>query len=91
MWILELVFTGQPERLAARPAHRARLDALHRQGVVCMAGPFADDTGAIIIIDAPSREAVTDIVNVDPYFTSPGVTIARILEWRPFLPAPSRS
>ncbi len=85
MWIVELSFTSEPERLAARAAHRARLAALHDRGIVRMAGPFADDTGAVIVLDAPDRKAVDDILSGDPYFTTPGVTVAHVRDWRPFL------
>jgi uncharacterized protein YciI len=86
MWIIELAFTGEPERLAARADHRHRLAALHREGTVRMAGPLTDDTGAIIIVDAPDRQAVETLIAADPYFTTPGVTIAQIRNWQPFLP-----
>ena len=51
MWIVTLVFTDAPERMAARPAHRQRLVALHQDGRVRMAGPLADDSGAVILFD----------------------------------------
>jgi uncharacterized protein YciI len=85
MWIVELTFTGAPERLAARPAHRHRLTDLHEQGVVRMAGPLADDSGAVIVFDAPDRPALDGLLAADPYLTAPGVTVRRIREWAPFL------
>jgi uncharacterized protein YciI len=85
MWIVELAFTDAPERLAARPAHRDRLTELHRAGTVRLAGPFADDDGALIVLDVPDRQAVDDILAADPYFAAPGVTIVRIRGWEPFL------
>ncbi|GIM97651.1 YciI family protein [Paractinoplanes toevensis] len=85
MWTVELTFTSEPERLAARAAHRHRLAALHRDGTIRMAGPFADDSGAMIIVDAPDRETVDALIAADPYFTTPGVTVARIRQWQPFL------
>jgi hypothetical protein len=50
-----------------------------------MAGPFADDSGAMIIVTATDRSAVQDFLDADPYFTTPGVTVARVREWQPFL------
>ena len=85
MWIVELRFGASPERLAARPAHRDRLTALHRDGIVRMAGPWAGDTGATIIADLPDREAVDSLLAADPYFTTPGVDVVRVQEWNPFL------
>jgi uncharacterized protein YciI len=85
MWIVELTFRDRPERRAARPAHRDLLTALHSAGTVRMAGPFADDSGAMIIIDAPDRQDVDALIAADPYFSTPGVTVARIRSWTPFL------
>jgi uncharacterized protein YciI len=85
MWTVELTFTSEPERLVARAAHRNRLAALHSDGTIRMAGPFADDSGAMIIVDAPDRQAVDALIAADPYFTTPGVTVAQIRHWQPFL------
>jgi len=85
MWIVELTFTNAPERLTARVAHRNRLAALHSQGAVRMAGPFADDSGAMIILDVPDRWTVDELIAADSYFTTPGVTVSQIRNWRPFL------
>jgi uncharacterized protein YciI len=85
MWIVELSFTDSPERLATRAAHRSLLTALHRDGVVRMAGPFADDAGALIVLDLPDRAAVDAVISADPYFTAPGVTVTRVRQWSPFL------
>jgi uncharacterized protein YciI len=38
MIVLELAFDDNPARLAARPAHRQRLTALHEDGTLVMAG-----------------------------------------------------
>ncbi|WIM92582.1 YciI family protein [Actinoplanes oblitus] len=82
MWMVELGFEPAPERLAARPAHRELLSELHAAGTVRMAGPFADDSGAVIVLDtADPREVLAN----DPYFTTPGVTVVSVREWRPFL------
>lgn len=85
MWIVELTFTDAPERLAARPAHRERLAAWHRDGLVRMAGPLADDSGAVIVFAAPDRAALGELLASDPYFRTPGVTLHQIREWHPFL------
>jgi uncharacterized protein YciI len=85
MWIVELRFVPTPERLAARPAHRSRLAALHGEGVVRMAGPLADDAGAVIVVDAPERATVDAILAADPYLATPGVDVVRVREWHPFL------
>ncbi|SEM56634.1 YciI family protein [Streptacidiphilus jiangxiensis] len=85
MWIIELAFGESAERLAARPAHRDKLTALHAQGQVLLAGPLADDSGAVIVLDVPDREAVDRILTADPYFATTGVTVVAVREWKPFL------
>ncbi|PWU43768.1 hypothetical protein DLE60_12400 [Micromonospora globispora] len=85
MWIVELAFTDAPERFAARPAHRQLLTALHAEGKVRMSGPFADDSGAVLVFDVPDRAALDDLLAADPYFTTPGVEVVAVREWAPFL------
>jgi uncharacterized protein len=84
MCIVELAFTASSERLAARPAHRAVLARLHHEGSVVAAGPWTDDTGAMLIFDVP-REELGRILDADPYYHVAGVEIARILEWTPIV------
>ncbi|MBQ1030009.1 YciI family protein [Micromonospora parva] len=85
MFILELSFGEEPDRLAARPAHRERLQALHRDGKVVLAGPFPDDSGALLIFDVPDAAALAAIVAEDPYYRTPGVTITSQREWSPII------
>ncbi|WP_433129794.1 YciI family protein [Micromonospora sp. CA-240977] len=85
MFILELSFGDEPDRLAARPAHRERLQALRQEGRLAMAGPFADDSGALLIFDVPDAGAFAAIVAEGPYYRTPGVTIVRQREWSPIV------
>lgn len=50
-----------------------------------MAGPLADDSGALIIVDLPDRRDVDGFLDADPYFTTEGVTVVQVREWAPFL------
>jgi len=85
MWIVELEFTGEPERMAARGAHRQLLTEMHEQGIVRQAGPFGDDSGALIVFDVPDQAKLNEIMSRDPYFSTTGVVIKQVREWRPFL------
>jgi len=68
------------KRLAARPAHIARLQLLQQQGHLLLAGPFpavdADDpgmagfTGSLIIAEFPSLSIAQEWANSDPYLSS---------------------
>ncbi|MEU0877674.1 YciI family protein [Lentzea sp. NPDC005914] len=65
---VELVFGSDREkRLAVRPAHREYIASLAEKGVVLAAGPYADDTGALIIYEAVDEAALKEIISADPY------------------------
>ncbi len=65
------------QRLAARPAHVARLQELQRQGRLLLAGPFpavdaidpgaAGFTGSLIIAEFSSLSIAQDWAKADPY------------------------
>jgi hypothetical protein len=55
--------------------HGARLDLL-------LAGPWADDSGALLIFSADAAR-VTQILQEDPYYTTPGVTVIGVRAWTP--------
>ena len=82
MLIVELASTASPERLAARPAHRACLARLHDEGLLVAAGPWANDTGALLIFDA-DRATVHGVLDADSYYRVPGVKVMEIREWMP--------
>jgi len=79
---------GQAKRKIHRPAHLANLEPLNRQGKVLLAGPFTDQAGSLIIIEASSLEEAQKFAAEDPY-TIHG--IFERVEVHPFnqvLPAP---
>ena len=65
------------KRVAARPAHVARLQALQDQGHLLLAGPFpavdaldpgaAGFTGSLIVAEFASLPAAQTWANADPY------------------------
>ncbi len=82
MICIELSFTDDLARLDARPAHRRRLEQLHTEGVLVAAGPWDDDTGALLVLDIEDSE-VDAIIAADPYFATPGVKVESVRTWRP--------
>ncbi len=80
-----------PQRLAAREAHLARLQALREQGRLLLAGPMpaidAEDpgaagfTGSVIIAEFPDLAAAQAFADADPYVRA-GVYAS--VEVRPF-------
>jgi uncharacterized protein len=84
MFVVELAFDGSPGRLAERPAHREKLAALHAEGRLVMAGPWDDDTGALLVFRVGQAE-LDAIMAADPYYHAPGVTVAAIRHWEPVI------
>ncbi|TDC27599.1 hypothetical protein E1265_01535 [Streptomyces sp. 8K308] len=84
MLIVELAFGPEPERLAARPAHRALLTRLHKEGRLLAAGPFADGGGALLIFPV-DRAELDRIMAEDPYYRTPGVRVVGVREWTPLV------
>lgn len=82
MLVVELAFAQTPERLAARPAHRRRLARLHADGRLLAAGPWDDDSGALLVFTV-SRTELDAILRDDPYFRTLGVAVRTVREWVP--------
>ncbi|AKH82691.1 hypothetical protein AA958_11120 [Streptomyces sp. CNQ-509] len=82
MLVLELSFSPTPDRLAARTAHRERLARLHRDKVLLAAGPWADDSGALLVFDT-TRDRLDALMADDPYYRTPGVRVVGVREWSP--------
>ncbi|NGY62049.1 hypothetical protein G7043_24260 [Lentzea sp. NEAU-D13] len=83
---VELVFGPDNEkRLAVRPAHREYIASLSEKGVVLAAGPYADDTGALIIYEAADEAALKEIISNDPYTPANVVAKWEIRAWNALL------
>jgi uncharacterized protein YciI len=82
MYVIELEFDDNPLRLAARPTHRERLLELHTSGRLVMAGPWSDDSGAMLVFRT-DRDGLDEILAADPYYTTPGVRIKVVRQWNP--------
>ena len=81
MYVLELAFSDNPARLDARPAHRELMTGLRSEGKVLAGGPYADDSGALLIfLTDDAREAQAYVEN-DPYYSTPGVEVVSLKPW----------
>ncbi len=81
MYAVLLAFSEDPARLDHRPAHREQLAALVEEGRLLAAGPFADESGALLVFLVESRDELDAIMAADAYYTAPGVTVAGVHEW----------
>jgi uncharacterized protein len=83
MYAVQLAFSDHPSRFEGRPAHRERLAALAADGRLLAAGPWSDDSGALLVFLVGDRDQLDAIISEDPYYTTPGVAIASVEEWNP--------
>jgi uncharacterized protein YciI len=85
MFAVLLTFSDDPVRLEHRPAHRERLAGLVTEGRLLAAGPWTDESGALLVFLAETRDELDAIMAADAYYTAPGVTVAGVHEWRPVM------
>jgi uncharacterized protein YciI len=68
-----------------RPAHRAYLTGLKEKGQIAATGPFTDDTGALIIYEANSKEEAEKLIKADP-FCQNGIFLKwQLRPWNPVI------
>jgi uncharacterized protein YciI len=61
-------YPNDPETIArVRPEHRVYLKDLLDSGKLAGSGPFTDDSGALIIYEAPTAEAAEALLKADPF------------------------
>ena len=89
MYAVQLAFSDDPARLELRPGHRERLAALAADGRLLAAGPFADESGSLLVFLVDDRAAVDAILAEDPYYSAPGVTVASVREWNAVIRHPA--
>lgn len=84
------------KRMAARPAHLARLQQLKDEGRLLVAGPFpaidnedpgsAGYTGSLIVAEFSSLEEARAWADVDPYVTAGVYADVKVKPFRKVLP-----
>ena len=78
-----LTFGDEAARLAARPQHRAYLAALLAEGKLHESGPWADDSGALIVYEAADEAEARALLAADPYSQTEGVLAdVQLREWK---------
>ncbi len=67
-WAAVIEYSSDTAKVAEhRPAHRAYLTGLLESGRLVVAGPFLDDTGALIVYEVPDAAAAEALVQGDPF------------------------
>ena len=49
-----------------------------------MAGPWSDESGAMLVFST-DRDSMDQILAGDPYYSTPGVQIKVLREWKPIV------
>lgn len=77
-----LRFGDEAARLEARPRHREYLQGLLAAGKLHESGPWADDSGALIVYEAADEAEARALLAADPYSRAEGVLAGiELKEW----------
>ncbi|QBJ98178.1 hypothetical protein ERC79_21210 [Rhodococcus sp. ABRD24] len=87
MPLFAVQYTYAPEKSAQRDDHRtdhrAWLADLVRRGIVHSSGPFADGSGALMMVEGTDSAEVRALFDQDPFARAHLVERAEIREWIP--------
>lgn len=79
-------YLQDPARVQAiRPVHRQYLTTLKERGQLVMAGPFTDNSGALIIYEAATAEEAEGFIKGDPFFENGIFLRYQLRPWNPVL------
>ena len=74
---------NDPKVPVVRPAHREYLADIHAKGNLVISGPFTEGGGALIVLQADSKEQVAALMDADP-FVKEGVFKSWVVRpWNP--------
>ncbi|EME23744.1 YciI family protein [Rhodococcus triatomae] len=91
MPVIAVEYTYTAATVAARdevrPDHRAWLSGLVAEGTVLSTGPYADGSGALILVSAADEDAARTLFRTDPFARADLIESARFTEWTPVMGA----
>ncbi|MGJ9403817.1 YciI family protein [Arthrobacter sp. KK5.5] len=70
---------------AAHPEHVTYLKDLLVQGKLVEAGPYEDQSGALLIFRVDSTDDLTELLARDPYTKAGVIGATQVYDWRPVL------
>lgn len=87
LFVVDYTYTAETAtgRDTYRAAHRTWLAALVDRGTVIACGPYADDSGALILLESDTVDTVDSLLTHDPFVVHGLVPHYRIDEWTPVL------
>ena len=88
-FVAVITFGDQDNRIKVRPRHRAYLEQLLADGKLHASGPWADDSGALIIYEAADEAEARALLAADPYSQTDGILAnVELNEWNRTYVAP---
>ena len=87
LFVVDYTYSAQTAagRDTCRSAHRAWLSELVDRQIVIACGPYADDSGAFILVESDTTDTVAQLFTHDPFVIHELVPEHRILEWTPVM------
>lgn len=80
-FLVQTTFSSAEKRMAHRAEHRVYLNQLVAEGKLLMAGPYADESGGIIIFEAADQAEVESMMANDPFTINGVFATTTIREW----------
>jgi hypothetical protein len=68
-----------------RPVHRQYLTSLRERGQLAASGPFTDDSGALIIYEAATRDEAEKLLQGDPFHKNGIFLKYQLRPWNPVI------
>src|SRR5690348_1598486 len=83
-------YTTDRARIAAtRPAHREYLKQVFDSGRLAISGPFADDSGGILVYEVNTAEEAEAIIRDDPFAKQGVFQSWKIQQWKVVMANPA--
>jgi uncharacterized protein YciI len=81
LYVLEYRYADAEIRARVRPQHLAYMRSLVDVGTLVMAGPWADQSGALVVFWAEDEKQAWALVEADPYTIEGATAEHRLREW----------
>jgi uncharacterized protein len=81
LYVLEYRYTDAELRARLRPRHLAYMRSLLDNGTLVLAGPWADQSGALVVFSTEDEGQAWALVEADPYTIEGATNEHRLREW----------
>ena len=82
LYAVMITFGDKKLRDGVRAEHRVFLQDQIDKGVLVESGPWLDDSGALLVYEAESEDALRELLAQDPYWQNSGIVGTEMVkEW----------